>query len=394
MGTGYIKILLAQAINRFGDGFFSIGVSWLIYVSTGSALPLGALWGGYLLLAGSVQTVVAPLADRMDRRQLTVSINLFRAALVATPAVLAYGHLYRTWELYPAFVLSGLIGVPYRSAISALLPEVVPADRLLHANARIQGATEVMYIVGPSVAGFTLAAFGALSGLWVDAATFLAAAILLATLDYRGRPNAGRHEQDRESVWWGIRRWWRDPTLRRLGLLASVVQVTDVAFIVLSVPLVRSVLHGTTGGVGLLEASLSVGFVGGTWLVGRSAVLRRFRWGLPVLFCLATAAIGVIPLLAWALLTQVVAGVADGIFQVEWETHFQRVVENRELARVLMAQQSVTRGVQAIGALLVALLAVWLGIVVAFIVLGLAGAAVVLRVGRGIGRAEPAPASP
>ena len=33
----------------------------------------------------------------------------------------------------------------------------------------------------------------------------------------------------------------------------------DVAFIVPSVPLVRTVLHGTTRGVGLLEASLSLG---------------------------------------------------------------------------------------------------------------------------------------
>lgn len=384
MGTGYLKLLLAQAITRFGDGFFSIGVSWLVYVSTGSALPLGALWGGYLMLAGTVQTLVAPITDRMDRRRLTVGINLLRASLVGTPAILAHWHLYHTWQLYPVFVLSGLIWVPYRAAMSSMLPEVVPPDRLLEANARIQGATEIMYIVGPTVGGFTLAVFGALSGLLVDAAALLAAACLLMTLAYHGSPAGKAREPDRQSIWWGIRQWWGEPLLRRLGLMAAVVQLTDVAFIVLSVPLVRSVLHGNTSGVGLLEASLSVGFLGGTWMVGRSSFARRFRWRLPLIFCLATAAIGVIPLLAWALFTQVVAGIAGAIFEVEWNTHFQRTVENQGLARVLMAQQSFTRGVQSVGAVVVALLAVWIGVVGAFVALGLAGAALVIRVARGL----------
>lgn len=119
-------------------------------------------------------------------------------------------------------------------------------------------------------------------------------------------------------------------------------------------------------------------------MVGRSSFARRFRWRLPLTFCLATAAIGVIPLLAWALFTQVVAGIAGAIFEVEWNTHFQRTVENQGLARVLMAQQSFTRGVQSVGAVVVALLAVWIGVVGAFVALGLAGAALVIRVARGL----------
>ncbi len=92
----FTRIVLAQAINRFGDGFFTIGISWLIYSATGSVLPLGILWGSYMMVAGALQTVTAPLVDRLDRRALTVGLNLVRAAVVAAPVALAAVHRFST----------------------------------------------------------------------------------------------------------------------------------------------------------------------------------------------------------------------------------------------------------------------------------------------------------
>ena len=101
----FAHIVLAQAINRFG-----IGVSWLISSATGSVLPLGILWGGYMMVAGALQTVAAPLVDRLDRRALTVGLNLVRAVVVVAPVALAAVHRFSTWELCPVFVGLGVLG--------------------------------------------------------------------------------------------------------------------------------------------------------------------------------------------------------------------------------------------------------------------------------------------
>ena len=375
MRTPFGRIVLAQAINRFGDGFFTIGISWLIYGATGSVLPLGLLWGSYMAVVGGLQTMAAPLVDRMDRRALTVGINAVRAAVVATPVVLAQAHRFFTWELYPVFVVLGVLGLPYNPAVRAMVPEVVATEDLRGANARLQGVMETMYVLGPAAGGLTIAAFGPLSGLGVDAVSFLLAALLLATLPAMPRPVPPSPEPYAGAMWHGGRVMWHDALLRRLALLAVVVQVTDAAFIVLSIPLVRSVLHGTTRGVGFLEASLSLGVIAGSVAVNRPRWrgLRRARWSLVLLFCLATGLIAVVPVLAWALMTQVVAGLADSVFMVEWETHFQAAVDNQELGRVLMFHGGFTRAAQALGAIAAAGLALVVGIGGAFLSLGLAG---------------------
>ena len=234
-----------------------------------------------------------------------------------------------------------------------MIPQVVPAERLFAANARLEGVMEAMYLLGPAVAGVVIAAFGPLTGLGIDTATFLAAAVLMATLPALPRPSPAPSASYVAAMWHGGRVMWRSAVLRRPALLAVVVQVTDAAFIVLSVPLVRSVLHRTTRGVGFLEASLSLGVIVGAAGVNqpRWRFLRRVRWPLVLLFCLATGLIAVVPVLAWALMTQVVAGLADSVFMVEWETHFQSAVSSQDLGRVLMFHGGFARAAQAPGGL-------------------------------------------
>ena len=376
MRDAWHRLILAQAVNRFGDGFFSIGVSWIIYTHTHSVLPLGFLWAGYLLLVGGLQSALSPLVDALDRRAVLVVLNLLCAVIVVTPVVLGAFGLYRVFELYPAFVLLGIVAIPQQSAVSAIVPALVPEDHLVAANARLQGVMESMYLLGPAVAGFALAAFGALSGLAIDGATFLIAAVLLMTLPPVRAEGHDPGQLYRHALLEGARTIWDDRRLRLLAALAILVQFTDVAFIVLSVPLVRTVLQGTTRGVGLLEASLSGGYILGAWLIGRfaSRIRRESRWALVVVFCLATAGIAVVPRLAWALFTQVVGGVADSIFQVEWEATFQGAVEDRQRGRVFMWQAGAQRTAGGFGAIVAGLVAFGLGIPAAFATLGLLGA--------------------
>ncbi len=376
MGRAFNRLLWAEAINRFGDGFFSIGVSWIIYTHTHSVLPLGFLWAGYMLVVGGLQSALAPVADAADRRKLLVGVNVARGAIVLAPAVLGLFGLYRVFELYPAFVLLGIAGLPARSAVSAMTPALVPEGQLVTANARLQGVSEAMYLIGPAVAGLVLYTLGARSGLLIDGGSFVVAAALIETLPPLGQGRSAGDEPYWASWAGGARAVFSNRRLWLLAALAVLAQFTDVAFIVLSVPLVRSVLDGTTRGVGFLEASLSGGYLVGAFLMDRAA--RRIHPGLRgrlvLVFCLATAGIALIPALWWALLTQAVGGIADAIFQVEWQATFQAGVEERRLGGVFMWQAGAQSAAAAVGALLAAGMAVAAGIPAAFAVIGLLGA--------------------
>jgi len=382
MARPFTRLVWAQAINRFGDGFFSIGVTWLIYTSTHSVTLLGFLWAAYFLLVAGLTSVLAPVVDRFERRLLAAVLNLLQAIVVFAPLLLAILGWFHLWELYPTFLLLGLVGIPSGSAVSALVPALTAPENLVAANAELYGATQAMYLVGPAVGGMFLAVFGPLSGLAVDGGTFLVAAALLLTL-----PRSEGHILARREPYWatfrsGARLLWRQARLRLLASLSIIVSATDVAFVVLSVPLVVSVLHGTTAGVGFLEGSLSAGFLLGAWWVRRGA-LRHWpmaRWALVIVFCVATGVIALIPLLLWALLTQVVAGVASAVFQVEWDAAFQSGVPSEELGRVLMWQRGAARLASVAAAVLLALVAARVGVPMAFLALGILGAGIAVWV--------------
>ncbi len=386
MRDPFNRLVLAQAVNRFGDGFFSIGASWIIYVHTHSVLPLGFLWAGYMLLVGGLQSALAPLVDHWDRRRVLLVVNLLRAGIVATPLVLHAAGAYRVFELYPAFVLLGLVGIPQQSAINAMVPALVGEAGLVQANARMQGVTDAMYLIGPAAAGMVLAVLGALSGLAIDGATFLVAASLILALPSIRAVHEGEREVYGAALRNGARLIWDDQRLRWLASLRILVQFTDVAFIVLSVPLVRTVLHGTTRGVGFLEASLAGGTILGAWIMARASSRIRpdARWAGVVVFCAATAGIAVIPVLAWAVFTQIVGGVAESIYRVEWGATFQAEVESRHLGGVFMWQAGAQRAAAAFGALAAAAVALWLGISAGFLLLGGVGAVLALLVLRAL----------
>lgn len=387
------RLIWARAVNRFGDGFFSIGVTWLIFTHTHSVVLLGVLWGAYLLLVAVLTSVLGPLVDRWARQRLLLGINGVQAILVLIPPFLWLLGAFRLWELYPAFLLVGLVAIPAGPAVSAMLPGLAGGEALDAANARLAGATEAMYLVGPAVGGVFLAYFGALSGLVVDGASFVAAGLLVASLPQAGAVAARVVERYAAAIRDGFALLWRDVRLLRLAALSVLVSFTDAAFIVLSVPLVRLVLHGTTASVGFLEGSLSAGVLVGAWLVRRRTLgaWPRVRQGLVVLFCVATALIGVVPLLAWALMTQVVAGVADGVFQVEWEVAFQQGVPDAQRGRAFMGQRAAARVASAVGAVMAAGLAAIAGVSAAFLVLGLCGAVLATSLLAGLGPHEAAP---
>ena len=101
-----------------------------------------------------------------------------------------------------------------------ILPELVGEDEttVAQANAVIEGATTLTNLLGPVVAGLLIAAVGATSVLYIDAATFLFSFLTL-TLFVPSRPPQPQTD-DARGVFAGLRFLLRDPLLWRIGLAA------------------------------------------------------------------------------------------------------------------------------------------------------------------------------
>ena len=387
--AGFHRLLLAAAVTRFGSGFFSISITWLLYERTHSLFVLGALWGSYMALGGLFQVVVTPY--RLERPRPMVWLAVAAGILLLAPSLAASMAMFRVWELCPVFVAVGLVARPLNAGVLSLVPAFVEPNHRHRANAILVAVTEAAAVVGPVVAGIVIGRGGSLLGLEIDAVGFLTTALLLATLPRMPQPTIGLRVGHLAAMAKGVRRLWSHRRVRWLVSLAVVAEFTDSAYAVLSVPLVILVLHQTPAGLGLLEGALSAGLVVGSGVVRHTPrnILTYWRWWTVACFCSLYAILTTVPSLSWMILIQVTAGVTLAIFQVESQTALQTLAEGDSLGNLLMWQEGVSRGgAKSLGSMGVALLAIQAGLPGAFVVFGILGTLLSLYPALGLRRQD------
>ncbi len=155
----------AGALSAIGDQFDLIAFPWLVLLITGDPLAVGAVIavGGiptavFMLLGGS-------LADRFSPRAIMQVSNVMRIALSAGLAALILTGLAELWLVYVFALLKGTADSLYYPAQLAIVPEIVPSERLRQSNAIIQTTADLGGFVGPMFAGALIVLLGTGDGL-------------------------------------------------------------------------------------------------------------------------------------------------------------------------------------------------------------------------------------
>jgi MFS family permease len=297
----YRAIWLAQLLSVIGDQLARVAMTVLVYDRTHSALWTAVTYAvtfvpwiaGGLLLSG--------LADRLPRRAVMVACDLARMALVALMALVSatIAGWAALWLMVAILFVVTLLDSPFKSARSAMLPDVLPGDRYVLGTAVAQTTLQVGQVTGFAAGGLVVEFLGVRSALLADAASFAVSAALIRFW-VRARPAAARRSGRRGAtaeMAAGIRLVFGDRTLRTLTLFGWLV-----AFYVVPMGLAAPYadrlqrpfsLPVTTG---LVFAAVPFGTAIGAVIFGRLVRPdRRQRWMGP----LAVAACGVL-VLCWA----------------------------------------------------------------------------------------------
>lgn len=349
-----------------GDGVFVIALPLLALRITDhpSSVALVAMFFYVPWLLFSVP--VGALIDRADRRRVLVGADLFRGALVGGLALVAAFADVHLWMLFVLAFGLGLGEVVFDNGAQAILPSVVGDDQLEHANgllfsAEVAGSTFVGMPLGSALFGFAVwLPFG------IDAASFVAAAILAASLRGTFRPerSAGVNEtktsgllaEMREGIkWLAGHHVLRNLTLgvALMNLALATTQATFVLFVVKELHIAQRWFGPMVAIIGV--GSLLAGIVGGR-LVGK--VGRRFAMlvaGLaPVLTSLA---IGLVPVAWWVILMITVNALMTTIWNIVAVTLRQQLVPNHLFGRVNSVYRWISTGVIPLGAVIGGLVA-------------------------------------
>jgi MFS family permease len=292
----YWRLWGAVASSNLGDGLVSLAFPWLASLLTRDPLAIAgvALATRLPWLLFSLQAGV--LGDRLDRRRLMVSANTVRAVVAGATAAAVATDLITLPGLYLAAFLLGMCEVVFDNTSQAILPAIVPRDRLERANGTIMGAQMVIadFIARPvagAIVGVTLSLPFA-----IDAATAALSAALVATIPgrFRSGPAAGDapapRERMRTQVAEGLRWLWRHRLLRTLALALGVMNGTSAAIAATYVLFAQEILSLDGLGFGLLLAAGSVGGLLGSLLAPN--LTTRLRSGPTLTLTIAVPIVG------------------------------------------------------------------------------------------------------
>jgi len=354
-------MLASYTVNEFGDSFAIVALAVLVYDRTGDVAPTAALF-----LAGKfAPALVAPfLTARIDHiavRKSLPLIYLAEAVVFAALALLAEGRFLLGAVLALALV-DGALAVTARGVTrGAIAVTLQPLKLLREGNALLNIGFAFAAVGGSALAGLVISEFSVGVALWIDAASFLAIAVILAATRDLPAPS-GEREPWVAHLRSGLRFARTQPRVRLLLGGQAIALVLFTLIIPIEVIYAKESLGTTSAGFGVLLASWGAGIVAGSLLyVG----LRDHS--ATSLILVSTAAIGIAYLgmagaqsLAVACLLSVLGGTGNGIQWVSVMTALQEATPPAYQARIVGLLESSLAAMPGVGYLLGgALTAIW-----------------------------------
>lgn len=320
------------------NSILPVSESFAVLQLTGSASKLGivlACQAAVPFIAGLAGGVAG---DRWSRGRIMVASATVRMVGATYLAVSLLTHTAAFAGMLAISVVYGCANGFFGPVSTAVLPDVVPPDRLAAANALIGGLSSAAAVGGSTAAGIIVAAFGPGAGFASEAALLAVTASCLAAAQVPAAAPESRAVG--VSV---LRRFWTGwqvySRLRWLWLLTMQwVAFSLLVLAPLSVlgPDIALRFLGGAAAWGVISSCLTIGVVAGQFAAGRLR-LRR-----PLLACACSCPAGVAEALALGLgaptaviaIAAVLGGVALGMQFLIFQTTLQMSVPTVVLARV------------------------------------------------------------
>ncbi len=183
----FFFLWLGQVISNFGDRLNQMALVALVYQrNPGSEIALAKLISFTIIPVFLVGPIAGAWVDRLNRRKIMMISDILRGILVlsipifirANQILLVYLAIFITFSLSRFFIPSKM----------ALIPELVPRDKLLVANTLNDTTHMIGNVVGLVVAGVivNIAFIGAIGGFYIDSATFFISAALIMMIAQKG----------------------------------------------------------------------------------------------------------------------------------------------------------------------------------------------------------------
>jgi MFS family permease len=357
----YRLFFTGQSVSLIGTWMTQIATSWLVYRITGSAWLLGIVGFASRIPSFLLGPFAGVWVDRWNRHQTLVVTQILSMLQSFALAGLALARIITIREIIWLGLAQGIINAFDMPARQAFVIQMVE-DRadLGNAIALNSSMVNMARLLGPSIAGVIIAAFGEGYCFLIDGFSYLAViASLLAMRIAPGKPRGAD-----KPVWHELKEGWHYVThfvpIRSILLLLAVISLVGMQYTVLMPIFAAQVLHGGPHTLGFLMGASGVGALGGAmFLATRKNVLGLGRV-VPLasaIFGTGLIALGLSRFLWLSLLLMLFVGGAMMTQMASSNTILQTIVQDDKRGRVMSFYSMAFLGMAPFGSLLAGALA-------------------------------------
>jgi MFS family permease len=336
-----------------GFWMWNVAVGWLALILTDSPFFVG-LTG---FTAGIPTLLFGPfggvLIDKLPRKFILLIAQFVISATAIVSALLLFFDLLQPWMLLVSAFITGMSMSLVFPTRSAMVANLIPKEHLPNAIALNSAGLNSTRVVGPAMAGPSIAILGVEGTFALCAVLQLSSFLISLRLPWHPASDSGRGSGVLKSIGLGFQTVWNSERLLGLFSLAAIPTLCLMPHVHLMPVFARDELMIGSIGLGILMAVAGVGAVLGSLFVAATRTLPTR----PVVLIIGSSTFATVlilfsftpyPLLAGFLL--LIGGFASAVFLAVNNTLVQLQVDDQVRGRVL-GIYGLTWGLMPVGTL-------------------------------------------
>jgi MFS family permease len=349
--SGFTALATSRFISNVGNGISPVALAFGVLALPGATgKDLSIVMAARMFPMIALMLFGGVIGDRFKRNRIVGGADIIGSSFATISAVSLIVNQSSVFLLALMGALFGILNALWWPAMSGVLPEILPKEKLQHGNAVIALTTNIGYVVGALLGGVMVTAFGSGWALLVDAISFFIAGVIVWNLDLPTiiRENKNTVFQDLKSGWkeFSSRSW-----VVTIVIAFAVINTAYESLLQVLGPLNFSKMENGPQFWSFNLAALTAGMLTG------SVISLKVHFSRPLLFAMLIISATAIWDFSLALKTPLwislicafLAGIAVDIFMVIWNTSLQTHIPEESYSRVVAYDAFGSFGLSPVG---------------------------------------------
>jgi hypothetical protein len=351
---GYRLFWFSTTIFVLGASAFPIALAVTVLDAGGSATSLGLILGARILASVVFAPIAGVWVDRLPRKQVMIIADLFRAVVVFSMVFVSAPTL-PSYILGIAVLLVGIGDAFGASAAGAIMPSLVPEDKLPAANVARNIVVRTATILGPGIGGVSIFLLGGRLTFLFTALAFALGTYFLSKIQEDINGDKKPQERFLDELREGLRTVRDIPWIGAMILMVSFQLMAVIAAEEVLLPIITRREFNSNTPFAIATSAFSIGAIVSAIVCVKIKVKHQgyvsiFMWAFVIIAPLSLA----YPISeTFVVVAFLLAGCSVGPWEAWWSSAVQREVPTHLQGRVFSIDHMGSTGLMPIGMALV-----------------------------------------